>query len=102
MTNELKPCAHCSSEDVIVEKGSPPPMRAVQKRVRCNQCGIVSAWRLDGSNAVDDWNRRAPSEAVGLLREVVDDTERVDDGPLDSKIVDNIRRFLAAQDKEST
>lgn len=50
----------------------------------------------------ESWNRRAPSEAVGLLRALMD---RLDAHFLvpgyDWKEQEQARRFLAAQDKES-
>lgn len=98
MSEEIKPCPFCGGAAKLV-------MDTPWWRVYCSVCGASSGGWLSEHNSVSEWNRRAPSEAVGLLRDVlaVWDAPRgyEEHGKMDVEF-DKIRRFLAAQDKEST
>lgn len=92
MTSELKPCPFCGSKAI---EGPKYP------QVWCSDCKADGPIAPTREQTYAHWNRRAPSEAVGLLREVVAlwdaDSFDIPIGDLD-KTVDKIRRFLAAQE----
>jgi len=106
MTNELKPCAHCAGEAIVHGDDS-----SFWKlcRVACPSCFTSGGNHMTRDGAIAAWNRRAPSEAVGLLRELATlwDRECLSNEDVGLAVVERgmdekIRRFLAAQDKEST
>lgn len=97
MTSELKPCAHCGSDPRLYGDDSATWTLC---RVSCPSCFTSGGSYKTCDGAVTAWNRRAPSEAVGLLREVVEEYEAAtssDDFGMTFN-VDKIRRFLAAQE----
>lgn len=105
MTSELKPCAHCGSPARYGE-GSGDSEGGMFVECTNRECATTTNLVYPLMDDVRDvlrekWNRRAPSEAVGLLREVValwdSDTFDIPIGDMD-KTVDKIRRFLAAQE----
>jgi hypothetical protein len=49
---ELKPCAHCGSEDIRTE---PHPFYQTVGKVMCWGCGISTQHEI---RAVEKWNRR--------------------------------------------
>ncbi len=96
MTNELKPCPFCGGE-AMKRVRSPTTCY-----IECAMCECGTKYEAD-HDAARTWNRRAPSEAVGLLRALMDRLDSHFGGPSnDWKEQEQARRFLAAQDKEST
>jgi Lar family restriction alleviation protein len=112
MTSELKPCPFCGGPAKHHDIGNDyTKTRGTQIRCADRLCGfqktvkaIVHNLDWTREHAFEAWNRRAPSEAVGLLREV----ERIFTSAYNdeevgtmlnlSGTIDNIRRFLAAQE----
>lgn len=98
MTRELKPCAHCGSDPRLYGDDSATWTLC---RVSCPSCFTSGGSYKTRDGAVTAWNRRAPSEAVGLLRELTEiwDVPRgyEEHGKMDV-VFAKIRRFLAAQD----
>lgn len=107
MTNELKPCAHCSAPARFGD-GSGDSEGGMFVECTNRECGATTNLVYPLMEDVRDvlrekWNRRAPSEAVGLLRALMDRLDSHFGGPSnDWKEQEQARRFLAAQDKENT
>jgi len=111
MTSELKPCPFCGSEaqqrSSVIERGDYGD--TIRYNVGCPQCDASAGWDDYEDVAVSAWNRRAPSEAVGLLREVLAWLEDKRMGTINymegtafyedkDEQTAKIRRFLAAQE----
>ena len=91
MTNELKPCAWCGSP---AARGT----GADAMFVFCSSDSLCPGTTV--SCGPESWNRRAPSEAVGLLRALMDRLDSHFGGPSnDWKEQEQARRFLAAQER---
>ena len=93
MTNELKACPFCGGE-AMKRVRSPTTCY-----IECAMCECGTKYEAD-HDAARTWNRRAPSEAVGLLRDALRMIDPHVEGA--DELDTNIRRFLAAQDKENT
>ena len=69
MSEKLKPCPFCGSNDIAFDFGLG---RGVAYAYCCN-CGAETITRASASEAANDWNRRAID--VDALREVADELE---------------------------
>jgi len=78
--SELKKCAHCGLNGGRIDllEG-----KVAKKRVRCEWCGINTAWRESLRDAEEAWNRRAGEEKTYSKLDIETGfrvhTDRVDD-----------------------
>lgn len=58
-TDKLEPCPFCGGEgELIVRDYADDRADVGNAYVECRGCGVETAWRLSGGNAITAWNTR--------------------------------------------
>lgn len=91
MTEKLKPCPFCGSNDVTLEE------TYESGYVRCRSCGAESGFRYSHDEAAAAWNRRTDSKVLVVMLNVsYDQVRRMVDEAVSAAIDDCMERIRKA------
>ena len=71
MTEQLKPCPFCGSNNCVIGKWHPTDCYCVE----CQDCGAMSTECINKQYVIKAWNNRCPIKAVWVYYEQDDDDD---------------------------